>query len=83
MTAAIVGKDGVMVMPAAVLDALQMHYGDRIEFVLLRDGHCLLVAVNRSVTELRGMFGKPSKQVSIDDMNRAMVHQGFGGDAQT
>ncbi|MFG6443552.1 AbrB/MazE/SpoVT family DNA-binding domain-containing protein [Roseateles sp. LKC17W] len=83
MTVATVGAGGVVIMPTAVLDALQMQEGDRIEFVLLGDGDCLLVLVNRSVTELRGMFGKPSKRVSIDGMNRAVARPGSGGEAQT
>jgi hypothetical protein len=34
------------------------------------------VAANRSITELKGMFGKPSKKVSIDDMNKAIAKRG-------
>ncbi len=29
-----------------------------------------------SVTSLKGAFGKPSKKVSIDDMNQAIIKRG-------
>jgi len=34
------------------------------------------IAATRSVTALKGMFGKPRKPVSIDDMNAAIARKG-------
>lgn len=50
--------------------------GDRVEFVQIEPGLFLFVAVNRSVTELKGKFGKPAKTASIADMNRAIATRG-------
>jgi antitoxin PrlF len=47
-----------------------------VEFVELEAGQFLFLAVNRSVTELKGMFGKPRRVVSIDEMNRAIKARG-------
>ena len=39
-------------------------------------GRFEFIAITRSVKELKGMFGKPAKAVSIDDMNRAIATRG-------
>jgi antitoxin PrlF len=56
--------------------ALSVGTGDRVEFVQIEPGQFLFVAANRSVTELKGMFGKPVKAVSVEDMNRAIAARG-------
>jgi len=35
-----------------------------------------MVPATRSVKDLKGMFGKPSKVVSIEEMNRAIARRG-------
>ncbi|KQW51206.1 hypothetical protein ASD88_00690 [Pelomonas sp. Root662] len=57
MPAATIGAGGVINLPPQVLNVLKLRDGDRIQIVILGDGECLLVPVNRSVTELRSMFG--------------------------
>jgi hypothetical protein len=36
-----------------------------------------VIAATRSVKELKGMFGKPTKRVSIEDMNKAIAYKYF------
>lgn len=50
--------------------------GDRIEFVQVKEGHYEFIAAPRSVTDLQGMFGKPVKSVSIEEMNAAIAARG-------
>ncbi len=57
---------GKIAVPIAVQKALTQEFSDKLEFKLM--------AV--SVTSLRGLFGKPSKEVSIDDMNQAIIKKG-------
>lgn len=76
MTTATVSSKGQITIPAEVRQALQVDTGDRVEFVQIEPGQFLFVAANRSVTELKGMFGKHPKKVSIDDMNRAIAARG-------
>jgi len=47
-----------------------------VEFVEVEPGRFEVVAATRSVTELKGMFGKSAKRVSIEDMNRAIAARG-------
>lgn len=76
MTTATVTSKGQITIPASVRQALAVDAGDRVEFVQIEPGQFLFVAANHSVTELKGMFGKPAKVVSIEDMNRAIAARG-------
>lgn len=76
MTTATVTSKGQITIPADVRHALAVDAGDRVEFVQIESGQYLFMAVNRSVTELKGMFGKPAKAVSIDDMNAVIAARG-------
>jgi antitoxin PrlF len=76
MTTATVTSKGQITIPAEVRQALHVETGDRVEFVQIEPGQFMVVAANRSVTELKGMFGKTAKTVSIEDMNRAIAARG-------
>ncbi len=76
MAAATVRSKGRMTIPAKVRKALALSAGDRIEFVELERGEFPMVAVNRSFTDLKGVFGKPVKVVSIEEMNPVGVAGG-------
>ena len=76
MTTATMTTKGQITIPADVRAALKVDAGDRVEFVQIAPDRFEFVAANRSVKELKGMFGKPSKIVSIDDMNKAIAKRG-------
>ncbi len=76
MTTATITSKGQITIPASVRQALSVGTGDRVEFVQVEPGQFLFVAANRSVTELKGMFGKASRTVSIEEMNRAIAARG-------
>ncbi|MCE2831407.1 MAG: AbrB family transcriptional regulator [Oxalobacteraceae bacterium] len=44
-----------------------------VEFIQIAPGRYEFVAVTHSVKELKGMFGKPAKTVSIEEMNKAIA----------
>lgn len=76
MATATLTSKGQLTIPAEVRRALKVDAGDRVEFVQVAPDRFEFMAANRSVTELKGMFGKPSKRVSIDDMNQAIAKRG-------
>jgi AbrB family looped-hinge helix DNA binding protein len=76
MTTATVTSKGQITIPANVREALKVEAGDRIEFVEVNPGRFEFFAATRSVMELKGMFGKAKKRVSIDDMNKAIAARG-------
>ena len=47
-----------------------------MEFIQIAPGRYEFVAVTYSVKELKGMFGKPAKTVSVEDMNKVIAKRG-------
>ena len=75
MTTATVLSQGQITIPADVRHALQVNVGDKVEFVEIEPGTYQLVAATRPVAELKGMFGKAKRTVSVAEMNRAIAAQ--------
>jgi antitoxin PrlF len=76
MTTATLTSKGQITIPADVRHDLKVDAGDRVEFIQIAPGRYEFVAATQNVTALKGMFGKPTKSVSIDDMNRAIANRG-------
>ena len=76
MSTATLTSKGRITIPIDVRRSLNVDAGDRVEFVQVEPGRFELIASARSVRELKGMFGKPKKAVSIDDMNVAIAKRG-------
>jgi antitoxin PrlF len=76
MTTATLTSKGQITIPANVRHDLKVDAGDRVEFILIAPGRYEFVAATQSVTELKGMFGEPTKKISIDDMNKAVAQRG-------
>jgi antitoxin PrlF len=78
MTTATLTSKGQITIPVEVREALGVDAGDRVEFVEVAPGRYEFMAATRSVTALKGMFGKPRKSVSIEEMNAAIARRGSG-----
>lgn len=76
MTNATLTSKGQITIPVAVRKALGVEAGDRVEFVEVAPGRFEFIAATRSVTDLKGMFGKRVKTVSIDEMNAVIARRG-------
>jgi antitoxin PrlF len=71
MPTATLTSKGQITIPKEVREALGVGTGDRLEFVAEEKGVYRVVAATRDVRHLKGLIGKPSKPVSVEDMNRA------------
>jgi antitoxin PrlF len=76
MATATLTTKGQITIPVEVRASLGVDAGDRVEFVEVAPGRYEIIAATRSVTALKGMFGKPRKAVSIDEMNAAIARRG-------
>jgi antitoxin PrlF len=76
MATATLTSKGQITIPVEVRTALGVDVGDRVEFVEIAPGRYEFIAATRSVTALRGMFGKARKAVSIEEMNAAIARKG-------
>ena len=75
MTTATLSSKGQITIPVDVRNELQVHTGDRVEFVQIAPGRYEFMAATSEVTALKGMFGKPNATVSIDQMNEAIARR--------
>ncbi len=71
MVATLTSK-GQISLPKSVREQLDLHSGDRLDFVLCNNGVLEVVPLKQSASKLRGMLPKPKKMVSVDEMNRAI-----------
>ena len=76
MSTATLTSKGQITIPADVRRLLNVQTGDRVEFVQVEPGRFELIAATRSVRELKGLFGKPDRTVSIAEMNRVIAERG-------
>jgi len=76
MATATLTTKGQITIPAEVRRALDVDAGDRVEFVQVANGRFELIAASRPITALKGMFGKPARRVSIEQMNAAIAAAG-------
>ena len=76
MTTATLTSKGQITVPAAVRQALGVDAGDRVEFIEIAPGRYEFIAATRSVTALKGMFGKARKTVAIEEMNATIARRG-------
>ncbi len=78
MTTAALTSKGQITIPADVRRSLNVEAGDRVEFVQIEPGRFELIAATRSVRELKGLFGKARRRVSIEEMNAVIAARGAG-----
>jgi AbrB family looped-hinge helix DNA binding protein len=76
VASATITSKGQITIPVQVRTALGVDTGDRIDFVETEKGKFVIVPINRSVRELKGILRvKGRKPVSIEEMNRAIARR--------
>jgi AbrB family looped-hinge helix DNA binding protein len=73
MSTATITSKGQLTLPKAVRDALDLHPGDRVNFVRMEDGRYAVLPANRPVMALKGMIAAPAAPVSLESMDRAIA----------
>jgi antitoxin PrlF len=77
MPSATLTSKGQVTIPAIVRSDLGLGTGDRIEFVMNEmSGRYEVVPATKSIESLKGLIAKPSRSVSIEDMNAAIAKRG-------
>ena len=70
-------RKGQTTIPAKVRSHLKLRPGDKIEFIIERDGRVVLSPKNIDVRELRGMLGPARRHLTIEQMDEA-IRSRFG-----
>ena len=78
MSMATITSKGQTTIPKEIRDHLKLHPGDRIDFIIEREGRVVVEPATVDVKELEGILHKPGKKaVSVEDMKQA-IKKRFG-----
>lgn len=64
---------GQITLPKLLRDQLHLSPGDRIEFIVGADNCVRMIPRQGSIKNLKAMLPKPSKPVSLEQMDRAIA----------
>ncbi len=76
MSTSTVTSKGQITIPIEIRNALNIHAGDILEFLIEQDGKIKLFAQTRDVQELKKLLPKPKQKLSIEDMNTIIAKKG-------
>jgi AbrB family looped-hinge helix DNA binding protein len=74
MSAATITSKGQVTIPKGIRDQLNLHPGDRLDFLIEPDGTVRIVPLTTSIRELKGMVPAPERALSLVEMNEAIVN---------
>lgn len=63
---------GQITLPKALREKLKLSTGDRVEIIIDDEQSARLVVKHTSVKMMKGMLPKPSRPVSLEEMDRAV-----------
>ena len=78
MSMSILTQKGQTTIPQNIRQYLDVHAGDKLEFIIDPDGRVFLAPLTEKAIKLKGMLAKPKRKVSIEQMNKAMIKRGGG-----
>jgi antitoxin PrlF len=76
MSTSTLTSKGQTTIPKDVRKRLNLHPGDRLEFVIDDDGRVLVLPASVDASELAGILKGPAKPVSVATMNQAIRKRG-------
>jgi antitoxin PrlF len=76
MSTSILTSKGQITIPKDIRNRLNLHPGDRLEFVIDEDCRVLVLPASVDASELAGMLKSPARTVSVEDMNRTIRKRG-------
>ena len=80
MSTSTVTSKGQVTIPVEILNALNFHTGDILEFVVEKDGRINIFAQTKDVKDLKTLLPKSKKKVSIEEMNEIITKRGRGSE---
>ena len=73
MAIATMTTKGQITIPKEIRDALRLKPGDRVDFVLGKDGSALLRPATRSILDLCGMLKYDGPPITIEQMDEGIA----------
>ena len=76
MATSTVTSKGQTTIPKEIRDRLNLHPGDRVEFVVDEDGRVVVLPATVDAAELAGLLKPPGRAVSVEEMNLVIRKRG-------
>ena len=76
MSAATITTKGQITIPKDIRTLLDLHSGDKINFIAEESGEVRFLPATRDVSTLKGIVTKPKKAVSVEDMKATIKAKG-------
>ncbi len=65
-------------MPKEIRDLLHLRPGDKVDFVINKDGQIEIAPLTTKLEDLKGMLPKPARAISLEQMDEA-IRKGAAG----
>ncbi len=73
MPISVITSKGLTTVPKKIRDHLNLHPGDRIDFVIGENGKVIIEPATLDAKELEGILSRPGKKtVTVDEMKNAV-----------
>ncbi len=72
MSAATITSKGQITIPKDIRALLDLHSGDKINFIVEKSGEVRFLPVTQNVSTLKGIIAKPKKAVSVEEMKASI-----------
>ncbi len=76
MSTSTMTSKGQTTIPKDIRKRLNLHPGDRLDFIIEEDGRVVVLPASVDASELAGMLKAPTKPVSVAEMNQAIRKRG-------
>ncbi|MBU6434451.1 MAG: type II toxin-antitoxin system PrlF family antitoxin [Nitrospirae bacterium] len=76
MSTSTLTSKGQTTIPKDIRTRRNLHPGDRLEFVIDKDGRVLVLPASLDASEIAGMLKPPARPVSVEGMNQAIRKRG-------
>jgi len=73
MSTSTITSKGQITLPKEIRDRLNLHAGDRLNFIVEPDGTVRIIPLTTSIRELKGILPAPERPVSLEEMEEAIV----------
>lgn len=72
MSTSLLTVKGQTTIPKKIREYLHLQAGDRLTFIIQRNGKVVLKPASVDVKELQGIMPKPKKSATLEDMGKAI-----------
>lgn len=76
MSTSILTSKGQTTIPQDIRNYLGIQTGDKLEFLINKEGQVVVTPLTVDVSQLKGILPKPKKKVSIEKMNAVIIKRG-------